>query len=58
MPFSGDLSVKTIIKHHLINPLVVSLNHLNMGRQWETKGQFVGVAARHLLIFPLEREIP
>jgi hypothetical protein len=29
-----------------------------MGRQWETKGQFVGVAAKHLLVFPLKREIP
>jgi hypothetical protein len=58
MPVSNGLSVKTIIKHHLINPLVFSFNHLNMGRQWETKGQFVGVEAKHLLVFPLKREIP
>jgi hypothetical protein len=58
MPISSGLSVETIIKHHLINPLVVSSNHLNMGRQWESKSQFVGVETRHLLVFPLKREIP
>jgi hypothetical protein len=52
MPFSSDLSVKTIIKHHLINPLVVSFNHLNVGRLWETKGQFMRCHSIRFHSFP------
>ena len=58
MPISSGLSVKTIIKHHLTNPLVVSFNHLNMGRLWENKGQSMHCLVVRFHSFPEEWENP
>jgi hypothetical protein len=58
MPVSNGLSVKTIIKHHLIDPFVISFYYLKMGRLWENMGQFMRTGAVNPEVFPSEREIP